>query len=341
VTENAQESEFQLSEWLPTQHLKCWDSEEVRFSRGFLRCRPEKWFPGFSAHWLPLAHSLGIETRLLEVKSFLRAPKALGLSFYGSVNNERLALFIDQESEGSITNAICPGAQKEASNVVIEYMVRRLFSSLGQVWSGPESSVVEFFGQAQTRDFQEVGAVKLSIALNNTPCHIWLLLSEQLCTRLDGLWRRQIHSTNRIGDEKISIKLELANFFITKNQINTFLKTDHIERLGQTTNDHIVLQYNGKPWLPVRLGMIESTFALETVAMPLSSVSSDDSKERLSVVLGQLELEPLVAAELTQIGAVIDTGISLTSKVQIWNSESKIAEARVFTEQGQFVLKVI
>ena len=76
-----------LIPWVPQQTLRMYDSDQVRFSGGFLRSRPERWFPGFSAHWLPLAHALGIEAQLVEIKPLLIVPPALEYLYAGEIGD--------------------------------------------------------------------------------------------------------------------------------------------------------------------------------------------------------------------------------------------------------------
>ena len=56
----AGQAEIALGGWDPQRALRKIDPAEVRYSRGFLRCRPEKWFPGCATPVLPRAHSLGV-----------------------------------------------------------------------------------------------------------------------------------------------------------------------------------------------------------------------------------------------------------------------------------------
>lgn len=338
--ESVKREESEPIDWEPRQYLRTIDQQDADLSRGFLRCRPEKWFPGFAAHWLPLAHSLGVESRIIEVKPLRRAPRGIGVGFYGIVDQERLAVYIDSDSVNALLSAVSPGASRAASSVVLEYLVRRFFSSLSLAWSGPDSSSVLFAQEAETQDFSEAGAVKFSFIMNNSPCHVWVLLGQSMVERLDGLWRRQVKSTHRLYDEAIEARIEVAERVISQSKISEYTKRGSLVDLDVVIGDSVTLLHATKPWLPGRLCVIGNNFGIETMAVPLTSSALQDGDTRLSFQLGSFHMEPALASEMTQIGAVLQTPIALSSRVEICANDRKISEGQLCVNEGRFAVKI-
>ncbi len=133
-----------LTPWEPQRYLRRVSAQQVKFARGFLRCRPERWFPGFAAQWLPLAHSLGIELRIVEVQPFMGVPRGLDHGYCATVDGEAMAILLDIASAKVLRDAFVPGAPDSSHPVMIEYLARRLLSSLALSWSGPQASAVRF-----------------------------------------------------------------------------------------------------------------------------------------------------------------------------------------------------
>ena len=112
--------------WDARRYLRSVGSLEVRLSRGFLRCRPEKWFPGLAGHWLPLIHSLGIELKIQEIKPVLTLPAGLSFGYCGSVDDEPFGVFGDHEGVRAILAAVGGAVVPQAGEVLAEYLARRL-----------------------------------------------------------------------------------------------------------------------------------------------------------------------------------------------------------------------
>jgi hypothetical protein len=122
--------------WEPQQMLRRIDPADAALTRGFLRCRPERWLPSFGAHWLPMMHAIGCEARLLEVKPLSTRAVAGEELFVGSVDGEAFLVALDSESLGVLCDDFVPGARLGGNSLVVEYLARRLVASLALSWSG-------------------------------------------------------------------------------------------------------------------------------------------------------------------------------------------------------------
>lgn len=338
--QSGQDEKVALIAWDPMRCLREVDPLSVRFSRGFLRCRPEKWFPGFTAHWLPLAHSLGVEIKMVEAKPLLAMPKGCPNGYACTVDDEPLGIFLDEASSAIILEAVCPGASAQASGVVGEYLARRLLSSLVSSWSGPESSVVRFETEMDPFQIHGVGAVKVTIEVNTHHCTIWVVLGKLLADRLDALWRGQIRSASRQAEGEQQVHLEVAQLAVPPAMLVDYLRTGTVIDLEMPMTDMLALRVGGRPWLPARMCRIGNSLGFEVVAGPVSASSLPDGTTRLSIEFGVLSFESSQLLEVGQVGAFWDTGLALSDKVQMAINGEKVAEARLCAFEGRFAITV-
>lgn len=329
-----------LIAWDARRYARSLDPAHVKYSRGFLRCRPEKWFPGFAAHWLPLAHSLGVEIKLVEAKPLLLMPKGMRTGFACTVDDEPLGIFLDDVSTAVILEAVSPGATVQAGNVVAEYLARRLLTSLVTSWSGPESSLVRFESEMNPFQINSIGAIKLTFALNTNHCSVWITIGKLLADRLDGLWRRQIRAAAKQGDELQEVQLEIAQLAVPPAMLVDYLHSGTVIDLEVPAGDSLTLRLGGKPWLPARLCEIGGNFAFEILAGPVAGASLPEGTTRLSISFGSITLDASQVSELAQVGACWDTGLPVSDQVNMIINGERVSAATLGCFEGRYAITV-
>ena len=336
----AGQSEIALSSWDPQRVLRKIDPTEAHYSRGFLRCRPEKWFPGFATQWLPLAHSLGVEVKVTEVKTVLAAPRTLRFGFAGTIDDEPLAMLMDESSYEVLLDAIAPGNMPQAGPVVIEYMARRFLTSLALAWSGPEASVVRFDRQVNPIEVSMAGAVKFSFEINGGGVTVWTAIGKLLLERLDGLWRRQIRSSAKAGAAAVEVHLEIAQLAVPVSMLSDYTRSGSVIDLEVVATDLVTLRHSGKGWLPARLCATGGNLGFEVISGPVASPILPEGTTRLSIEVANVKFDPALVSEMAQPGAVWDTGARLSDKVQLTINGEKVADAALCLFEGRFAISV-
>ena len=333
-------SNIALAEWDYQKLVRRSDPLEVQYSRGFLRSRPERWFPGINATWLPLTHSLGVEIRLIEVKPLLDPPVGLDHNYCASVDNEMLVISLDSESERTLMDVIAPGSSDSGRSVVREYIARRLISTLSTCWSGPETSTVAYHPDTTLEQADVVGAVKVSVSVNGNQCQFWLLLGRYLVEKLDGLWRRQIQSSAKSSDEPQNIHLELAQLAVPPSMLVEYVKPGTVIDLEVPVSDALTLRIADRPWMPAKLCEVSGSFGFETTAGPVTSGALPEGTTRLAIELGTITLSPSELSEMSQIGAVYDTKIPFADKVKMIVNGEQVGQGQLCSYEGRFAVNV-
>lgn len=335
---SGEKSSLPLSPWDPVKVATPIDERTVRYSCGFLRSRPERWFPGFAMHWLPLGHSLGVEFSVLEVKPLLGPPRGLRYGFAGSVDDEPISVFIDEESARTIQDAVLPGAEELGRSTVLEYLVRRFFKSISLNWSGPDSPQILFEPQISPEEMREVGAVKVVLALSATPVVIWILIGKIMVERLDQLWKKQLYSTSRQGGVENSVLFEIGHLTVARSSVPDYIQSGRALDLEIPVSADVTTLREGRPWVVSKMRDFDGRFAFETVGMAPEGELPGPDYVRLSVCLGGGMLPAQRLSEITQPGAVFPSDIALTDRVSLSVQGEKIAEGRLMNYQGRLAL---
>lgn len=332
-----------LARWEPQKQLQQLSPAEVEYSRGFLRCAPQQWFPGLAAQWLPLSHALVIELRVAEVKCLLSIPGdvAARIAYQGTVDGEPIALLMDERAAHVILNSASPDGFDVANSVILEYLVRRLLTSLSLSWTASETSVFKFGHLVDPASVEGSGVVKVSVHLNNETCSIWLSLGPRMVERMDGLWRRQLVSRSpRNSESDGDYLIELTQLGVPPAQVAQYVRSGAVVDLEVSVGDRGMLRRRDGFLLPVRLYGVEGELAVEPSQQTANPPAVGSGMTRVSVCFGRVSIDNALFTELQQPGAVWNTRIPLSDNLQMVINGEKVADVLLGIYQGRFAVQV-
>ena len=340
-----EQSAASLHHWAPESVLEQLSVLSVDLSRGFLRSRPQEWFPGFASQWLPLFHSLSIEAKLQEVSPRIEIPAVdhTWSVFEAQVDGEAVAICLDQNSAAAISGSITPGTDKTTKEISLEYIIRRLVGSLALSWSGGESNV-SFVPTPSTPINNEAyrASIKLNCTVNGLTIEIWFLLGSQLTSKLDALWRGQLRSSVSTDlNTSHTIQVELRQLAVPPAMLADYTRSGTMVDLEIPVGDRVYLRLDGKPWLPGQLCICNGQFAVKILSGPLPQFNVPADSTRLSIDLGELTLSPIDLAELGQIGALIPTQIPVSGRGRMMIHDSQAGEVEIGIYEGKFAVRVL
>lgn len=338
MTASGEGDDVQL--WEPQRSLRRVHISDAQFSRGFLRCRPEKWFPGFATHWMPVLHALGVEAKISEIRPVLTSPPVSDVAFVGTVAGEQMILAMESGDADTLSDELVPGAGPRAANIVLEYFMRRFVGSLGLSWSGPEATTVTFTQSADVSAVPVVGSIRISCTVNTVPLTVWIGLGARMVDTLDGLWRRQVQLLSKVAAGHSVVRLEIAQLGVPPQMLSEYLTKGTVIDLEVKASESITIKVGTKPWMPARLLDVGGKLGCEMTPGALTVPQIAEGATQLSVEFGSLELDAAQLAELSQGGAILTTALPLAGLVNLVINQEKVAEARLCVYEGRFAIEV-
>ncbi len=336
------ESQNDVEPWDARAIVRSINPVEARLSNGFLRCHPERWFPGLSESWAPLMNTLGCEFRLVEIKPQMGLPSSSELCFRGLFDQESIAIVIDSQSADLIAREVVPRSVHGAHNdLVLEYLFQRFMAGLGTSQTISEAGQVIFSGRADSRDLRLVAAVKLSCTINSAPCHIVVGLGHETVEKMDKLWRRQVHSSTRNAQPEGPVRLELAQLAIPPQMLSEYLSKGTVIDLEERVSDLITLRVGHKPFMPARMVEVEGKLACQTISGAATNIVSPEGTSRLSIELASIPADSALLAELGQVGAIAITDVTPGANVTLSINQERVGEAKLCIYQGRHAVEVI
>ena len=208
-------------------------------------------------------------------------------------------------------------------------------------WTGPAQSVVKYEPELDPQSVREAGAIKFSLSINGTNCTVWLGAGPGVIERLDGLWRRQVKAAIRSQPGQLQLfTVELAQLAVPPSMLGDYTRTGAVIDLEMVVGDQVIVRADGKPLFPAKLCSVHDNFAVEAVPGTVAAPGVPDGSTRLSIEFLSANIDSSTIPEISQIGAIYDTGIPLSNEVSLIVNREQVARAVLCTYEGRFALSV-
>jgi hypothetical protein len=329
--------------WEPRRVIRSLDPREARLANGFLRCHPERWFPGFAERWTPLMSVLGGELQVLEIKPTLLLPEESWQCFKGSIEGEGVLIGIEQHTAELFAEEIVPNVSSRVQNaMIVDYLMQRCMAVLGMSQTVSETAgAMIFHGRCSHDDVAGVAAVRLSLSVNSAPCSVVIALGQELVERMDRLWRRQVHSSSRINSEGGALRFEIAQLGVPPHILSEYVSRGTIIDLEVPVSDSVTLRIGSRLFMPARMVDVDGMLGCQTVQGTAPNLTLPEGTSRLSVEIASVAVDHNVLSELAQVGAVFNTGRPIGSRVVLSINQDRVAEAILSVYQGRYAVEVL
>ncbi len=337
------EANGEVEPWTPQRYMRSIDIREARLANGFLRCHPERWFPGFAERWAPLMSVMGCEFQVLEIKPTLALPDESWECFKGSIEGEGVLIAIEPHTASLIAEEVVPNvAPGLQSSLILDYLVQRCMATLGMTQTVSENAGGMIFnGRCTAGEVAAVAAVRLSLSLNSSPCTVVMAMGQELVERMDRLWRRQVHSSARSQSDGGALRFEIAQLGVPPHVLSDYVSKGTIIDLEVPASDAVTLRIGGKVFMPARLVDVDGMLGCQTIQGTAPVLTVPDGTSRMSVEIASVSVDHHVLAELAQVGSVFNTGRPVGSRVVLSINQDRVAEAKLCVYQGRYAVEVL
>lgn len=332
-----------MEAWEPERLLPTLPVNAVRFSRGFLQADLAAWFQPMKAHWLAFFHALEAEVELRSVRTGLDFPDSLDRVVAVEVDNEPAVIGLEAQAEQALLTLISEKSEAAANEILIDYLVRRLLSSVTRSWTGNVPLTCCISSGANTGEIEVSGVIEVELALRGQPVTIWLGIGPTLVERFDLLWREQLGEGAKSAPEtRHTLSLVLAEFGVRPEMLVDYLKTGTIIALDRVVSDELSLYLDGAAWARAKLVQFNGRFAARVgESIATAGAARGEGVTKMQIELGRLELGAAGKLEQLQPGAVVLTkaGVGTTGALSI--SGEVVASVVIGELDGRFALNVL
>lgn len=333
----------EVEPWAPQRYIRSIDVREARLANGFLRCHPERWFPGFAERWKSLMSIMGCELHIAEVRPTLMLPDDSWECFKGSIEHDAVLIAIEPHTASLIAEELVPNvAPGLRSGMILDYLVQRCMATLGMTQTLSESAGgMVFHGRCTASDVAAVAAVRLLLSINASPCAAVVALGQDLVERMDRLWRRQVHSSARSQLDRGALRVVIAQLGVPPHVLSDYVSKGTIIDLEVPVSDAVTLRIGNKVFMPARLVDIDGMLGCQTIQGVAPALTVPDGTSRMSVEIAASTVDHNILAELAQVGSVFNTGRPMGSRVALIINQDKVAEAQLCVYQGRYAVEVL
>ena len=329
-------------EWNAAEDLLAVRPEIVRFSKGFLRSKPEVWFPGFAAYWLPLFHTFDIHHEGVETTPLLDLSSAKGITFYGSLDGEMLSLVIPESLFDFIARVELPAAPQTAKHLFIEYFARRFLTSVAASWSAQEGAVFQFHSNLGSPPVHSSAGVRLHFRLNGEMLSLFLGVSQGLLEKIDQLWITQmLQGVVNIGDS-CRTRLVFGSTMLVPSEVGEVLSSGQTVPINSGGSEKILLLLDDRPLLEGRLLRQEGGIVFETIREVKEAVAIEEGMTSVGFELGEVEISRRDIHLLAQPGALhLFPQIGDQPKIHVYVADKKVGEGTLLAYESQLFVKLL
>jgi len=333
--------------WQPDVVLEALSSNDARYSRGFLTKAPLTFFSGLSELWLPLAQSLGCDVRLLSCEASFEAPSNISRLVSFEVKDERAFLAYREDSEFRLSNSAVPGIGESGSDVVLEYLERRLLSALSLSWRGTDELQCFYGRREEIAALDAVGFVHLRFSLDDAPFDLSVGLSRKVLDFLDHSARGDIVQEMRsqgehvVSDQIHSVSVELAELAVPPAMLIDYIRADTIVDLESPSTIDVVIRVDDQLWAEGVLGRFEDSYAVTITSGSPTERSFPEGTTRVRVEVARTELDASGLATHLQSGAVLLCDTVVRPQASLIISGENVARAAIGTIGENFAIQVL
>lgn len=335
-----------LQMWDPEARLAEAPLNELRFGLGFLRARPQRWFESFGSDWFPLFHGLGAEITVTGIETGFVFPEELDRVTPIEIDGEVGVIGFDRRSEELVCATVAPGLPELASDIVMEYIERRLISTLTRNWSGPEKLECFYIPPEKTEAAEVVGVICLKVLINDQPVSVWFGIGPRAVERLDAMWRDEIVRIRReqlgeIDDALHIVNVEIAELAVPPAMLIDYMRGGTVIDLGLPSSSSVTLRVGERVLARGALCRFNGRFAVKVTELHVPASEVPEATTRVQISIAEVELDSVALLEISQVGAYLPTAAALTDSVSMLISGENVAEARLGELNGRFAINVL
>ncbi|MCB0360380.1 MAG: hypothetical protein KDD44_12115, partial [Bdellovibrionales bacterium] len=226
----AQSSEGTFEGWDLTQEIPELDVYDVRYSRGFLRAPFDAWFGDVRADWQPLAERLGIELENFSLRRGFVFPENVGRVVPVEFGGEIGVIGLEDASANALLRVFGSGVDESAEDLLLEYLERRLLSTLSAVWRSDTQFTTSYLAPDEVESVEIVGVLTVHCTFGGNPLSVHFGLGPRMLEFFDLRHRRefvasQLLDSDALDSETVELSVELVELNVEPAMLVDYMRS--------------------------------------------------------------------------------------------------------------------
>jgi len=340
----AEESQINEVTSSPFGQLREPSAEEIRYSAGFLRCNFTQWFPDLAADWVPFFHSVGAELGPVRIRCGFDYPDTLSRVIPLEVEGELAIVGMDAETESALTQAVIPEDEHTATDIILEYLERRLASSLTRAWRGTGDFSCNYMSITGSLEAEIQAVVCLDFELSGKACTVWFGIGPRVLERFDLGWRSSVRTrplARQLGDEVFTVRFELCELSLSPDALIDYMRSGSRVSLETGAPEELLVRIGEQAWAKAELCIFKGRYAARITEFLSGEAGPRSDATRVSVSVAETVLDRDAIAEQLQIGAYILSGTGVGDTATLSISGERVGTGSVTQSNEGLVLNIL
>ena len=339
--------ELELQAWEPRESLAEVSAEVARYSRGFLLASSRDFFRGLSELWMPLFQSLSLDISVVSFETSFVVPDEISRSVRFSVLDEDAHILYVDGSENVVAESISPGVIGSAKAMVLEYIERRLLSTIAMAWSGSEAISCSYKGISSPAELSGSGVARLVLDCGGQPIELRFLFGPNNVDAIDSFvrrgaidrWRAEHHES--LSDAVHQVSIELAELAVPPALLIDYMRAGTVVDLEVLVSTSVSIRVDEVLWAEGVLCRYGEDFAVEITSLSPAPRAESEGTTRVRVQVASTEMDETDLIEHWRVGAILVTDSTVQSNASLIISGENVATALVAAVDGNFVLHIL
>ena len=333
-------SESELSKWEPRNLLEEPSPHEIYYSQGLLRIDYTKWFSDLASDWLPLFHALGTTVSSVSCSTHFEFPSDLVRVTPLEINGEIAVIGLSEVAENKLVSQVTELGDEISSDILLEYLERRLTSTLSTSWSGPGELKCLNISPDAAEAVEVVSCVCISFEIEGSSAEVWLGIGPKLTEFLDTSWKKRTAAITFLeGLNQISFRL--AKLKVSPSQLIDYIRAGSVIDTEHVVGGEVEILLNRKLLAKGTLCQSEGRFAVKIESLVEESDDSNESFTSLELEIAGLEFDGATAVPGVQEGSYLISNTAVSNTALMLVSGETVAKATIGQLNGTYALHVL
>jgi len=328
--------------WNASNFLERVDSFSVNYSKGFLQADIASYFKGIEQYWSSFFKLTAHPVEDFKIQQKIGFETSLFWQSLIEIDGKYGCIGIDQRSFDVLSKSVGDPSSFQGADIVIEYLARRLASTLEKTWVEDYTTPFLFLSKRPSQEESFVSTVLITFKLSGEEVTIHFGLDSLVTDSLDSISKKQ-HMIKDTGssNDLVSVSIELVENAVEPAKLIDYLRAQALIDLETDISSKVILRVDSAFWAKGSLKLCKDSYVVEIDGFNDEPKSFREGATRMRVELSRLEMSKKELSLCRNIGSKMFVDSKVGDPVFILISGEHVASATLGSIDNTFALKVL